>query len=303
MTPCPRAGAQAALAATAEFAAAPTSASSTTLWSTDNGVFRWFGLARAQSAEGDRDSAVHRMKYQPPQGISPGAAHQRGDAAVGRSMNEITEQHPRCRLSRRRCPTPSRGCCRFGPRPGHRAGLADRQRLQHQPRSRLPVHRARSAARGGSVAAGTGAGGTRPSWAPHARSISPTACDRQARSKITAADVLIAGTHREQYEFFAVSARSARCQSLDDLDTGAGDREFLVEGRTPGASTVVGDLSAEMRRASWRASLSASSTSMPSATMPESASRRTRHRSRPRRREGDDIGGSQHRYICADVLA
>ena len=89
-----------ALAATAELARRPrSSASSTdTVWCTDNGVISaGFGLARAQSAAGDRDDAVHTLDEVP--ATSRHFTTARLTSAVtllsGRSINEVTEQHIR----------------------------------------------------------------------------------------------------------------------------------------------------------------------------------------------------------------
>jgi serine/threonine-protein kinase PknG len=69
-----------------------------TVWCTDNGVISaGFGLARAQSAEGDRDSAVQTLDAVP--ATSRHFTTARLTSAVtllsGRSMNEVTEQHIR----------------------------------------------------------------------------------------------------------------------------------------------------------------------------------------------------------------
>jgi serine/threonine-protein kinase PknG len=88
-----------ALAATAELARnADERKFYNTVWSTDNGVISaGFGLARAQSAEGDRDAAVHTLDEVPP--TSRHFTTARLTSAVtllsGRSMSEVTEQHIR----------------------------------------------------------------------------------------------------------------------------------------------------------------------------------------------------------------
>ncbi|WP_299557084.1 serine/threonine-protein kinase PknG [uncultured Mycolicibacterium sp.] len=88
-----------ALAATAELAGDPSAKHFyQTVWSTDNSIISaGFGLARAQSAEGDRDAAVRTLDQVP-----AGSRHHttaRLTSAVtllsGRSANEITEQHIR----------------------------------------------------------------------------------------------------------------------------------------------------------------------------------------------------------------
>ncbi|RDH77312.1 serine/threonine protein kinase [Mycolicibacterium moriokaense] len=68
------------------------------VWSTDNGIISaGFGLARAQSAEGDRDAAVRTLDQVP--ATSRHFTTARLTSAVtllsGRSMNEITERHIR----------------------------------------------------------------------------------------------------------------------------------------------------------------------------------------------------------------
>ncbi|MGH3675488.1 MAG: serine/threonine-protein kinase PknG [Mycobacterium sp.] len=92
-----------ALAATAELAGSDVTEADerkfyNTVWSTDNGVISaGFGLARAKSAVGDRDSAVHTLDEVP--ATSRHFTTARLTSAVtllsGRSMNEITEQHIR----------------------------------------------------------------------------------------------------------------------------------------------------------------------------------------------------------------
>jgi serine/threonine-protein kinase PknG len=88
-----------ALAATAELAGnADDRMFYKTVWSTDNGVISaGFGLARAQSAEGDRDAAVRTLDEVP--ATSRHFTTARLTSAVtllsGRSMNEVTEQHIR----------------------------------------------------------------------------------------------------------------------------------------------------------------------------------------------------------------
>ena len=92
-----------ALAATAELAGSGLQLVSerkfyNTVWSTDNGVISaGFGLARALSAEGDRDGAVRTLDEVP--ATSRHFTTARLTSAVtllsGRSMNEITEQHIR----------------------------------------------------------------------------------------------------------------------------------------------------------------------------------------------------------------
>jgi serine/threonine-protein kinase PknG len=92
-----------ALAATAELAGsnieeAPERKFYKTVWSTDNGVISaGFGLARAQSAAGDRDSAVQTLDEVPV--MSRHFTTARLTSAVtllsGRSTREITEQHIR----------------------------------------------------------------------------------------------------------------------------------------------------------------------------------------------------------------
>ncbi len=88
-----------ALAATAELAgSADERTFYRTVWCTDNGIISaGFGLARAQSAAGDRDSAVKTLDQVP--ATSRHFTTARLTSAVtllsGRSMNEITEQHIR----------------------------------------------------------------------------------------------------------------------------------------------------------------------------------------------------------------
>ena len=88
-----------ALAATAELAgSADEGKYYETVWCTDNGVISaGFGLARAQSAEGDRDAAVHTLDEVP--ATSRHFTTARLTSAVtllsGRSTSEITEQHIR----------------------------------------------------------------------------------------------------------------------------------------------------------------------------------------------------------------
>jgi serine/threonine-protein kinase PknG len=88
-----------ALAATAELAGtADERKFYNTVWCTDNGVISaGFGLARAQSAAGDRDAAVRTLDQVP--ATSRHFTTARLTSAVtllsGRSMNEITEQHIR----------------------------------------------------------------------------------------------------------------------------------------------------------------------------------------------------------------
>ena len=88
-----------ALAATAELAGnADERKFYNTVWCSDNGVISaGFGLARAQSAEGDRDAAVHTLDEVP--ATSRHFTTARLTSAVtllsGRSMIEVTEQHIR----------------------------------------------------------------------------------------------------------------------------------------------------------------------------------------------------------------
>ncbi len=88
-----------ALAATAELAGnADERKFYNTVWCTDNGVISGgFGLARAQSAEGERDAAVRTLDEVP--ATSRHFTTARLTSAVtllsGRSMHEITEQHIR----------------------------------------------------------------------------------------------------------------------------------------------------------------------------------------------------------------
>jgi serine/threonine-protein kinase PknG len=88
-----------ALAATAELAGnADERKFYHTVWCTDNGVISaGFGLARAQSAAGDRDGAVQTLDQVP--ATSRHFTTARLTSAVtllsGRSMTEITEQHIR----------------------------------------------------------------------------------------------------------------------------------------------------------------------------------------------------------------
>ncbi|GFG52815.1 serine/threonine protein kinase [Mycolicibacterium agri] len=88
-----------ALAATAELAGSPDDGKFyKTVWSTDNGIISaGFGLARAQSAAGDRDAAVRTLDAVP--ATSRYYTTARLTSAVtllsGRSMNEITEKHIR----------------------------------------------------------------------------------------------------------------------------------------------------------------------------------------------------------------
>jgi serine/threonine-protein kinase PknG len=88
-----------ALAATAELAGnADERKFYSTVWGTDNGVISaGFGLARAQSAAGDRDDAVHTLDEVP--ATSRHFTTARLTSAVtllsGRSVKEVTEQHIR----------------------------------------------------------------------------------------------------------------------------------------------------------------------------------------------------------------
>ncbi len=88
-----------ALAATAELAgSADDRKFYHTVWCSDNGIISaGFGLARAQSASGDRDAAVRTLDQVPP--TSRHFTTARLTSAVtllsGRSMTEITEQHIR----------------------------------------------------------------------------------------------------------------------------------------------------------------------------------------------------------------
>ncbi len=88
-----------ALAATAELAgSADERKFYHTVWCSDNGIISaGFGLARAQSASGDRDAAVRTLDQVPP--TSRHFTTARLTSAVtllsGRSMTEITEQHIR----------------------------------------------------------------------------------------------------------------------------------------------------------------------------------------------------------------
>lgn len=88
-----------ALAATAELSGdADERKFYNTVWSTDNGIISaGFGLARAQSASGDRDAAVKTLDRVP--ATSRHFTTARLTSAVtllsGRSMNEITERHIR----------------------------------------------------------------------------------------------------------------------------------------------------------------------------------------------------------------
>jgi len=88
-----------ALAATAELAGSPDDGKFyKTVWCTDNGIISaGFGLARAQSAAGDRDAAVRTLDAVP--ATSRYYTTARLTSAVtllsGRSMNEITEKHIR----------------------------------------------------------------------------------------------------------------------------------------------------------------------------------------------------------------
>jgi serine/threonine-protein kinase PknG len=88
-----------ALAATAELAGtADEGKFYNTVWSTDNGIISaGFGLARAQSAAGDRDAAVRTLDQVP--AMSRHFTTARLTSAVtllsGRSTSEITEQHIR----------------------------------------------------------------------------------------------------------------------------------------------------------------------------------------------------------------
>jgi serine/threonine-protein kinase PknG len=88
-----------ALAATAELAGSPDERKFyNTVWCSDNGIISaGFGLARAQSASGDRDPAVRTLDQVP--ATSRHFTTARLTSAVtllsGRSMTEITEQHIR----------------------------------------------------------------------------------------------------------------------------------------------------------------------------------------------------------------
>jgi serine/threonine-protein kinase PknG len=88
-----------ALAATAELAGAPDAGKFyKTVWSTDNGIISaGFGLARAQSAAGEREEAVKTLDKVP--AMSRHFTTARLTSAVtllsGRSTSEITEQHIR----------------------------------------------------------------------------------------------------------------------------------------------------------------------------------------------------------------
>jgi serine/threonine-protein kinase PknG len=88
-----------ALAATAELAGnTDESKFYNTVWSTDNGVISaGFGLARAQSAEGDRDDAVRTLDEVPATSRHFTTARLTSAMTLlsGRSMSEITEQQIR----------------------------------------------------------------------------------------------------------------------------------------------------------------------------------------------------------------
>jgi serine/threonine-protein kinase PknG len=85
-----------ALAATAELAGsdiavAPERKFYNTVWSADNGVISaGFGLARAQSAAGDRDAAVRTSRHFTTARLTSAVT-----LLSGRSMNEVSEQHIR----------------------------------------------------------------------------------------------------------------------------------------------------------------------------------------------------------------
>ncbi|MBX5486554.1 MAG: serine/threonine-protein kinase PknG [Mycolicibacterium hassiacum] len=87
-----------ALAATLELAGKDPGKFYNTVWSTDNGIISaGFGLARAQSAAGDRDAAVRTLDKVP--AMSRHYTTARLTSAVtllsGRSTSEITEEHIR----------------------------------------------------------------------------------------------------------------------------------------------------------------------------------------------------------------
>ena len=142
-----------ALAATAELCGTANEGTFyKTVWNTDNGIISaGFGLARAQSADGQRDSAVKTLDQVPAhvKAFHDGAAHQRSHPVV----RPLRQRGDRTADPRRRAPRGgaaghgAAGTSDQGSGVGHRDGLAGRQLRQHQPHSRLPVHRARAAAR------------------------------------------------------------------------------------------------------------------------------------------------------------
>ena len=151
-----------ALAATAELAGnADERKFYSTVWCTDNGVISaGFGLARAQSAAGDRDDAVRTLDEVP--ATSRHFTTARLTSAVtllsGRSMKRgHRAAHPRRRPPRGGAAR-HRAAGAADPRAGarHRDGLAGRQHREHQPHPRFPVHRTRTATRRRGVAAQPG---------------------------------------------------------------------------------------------------------------------------------------------------
>ncbi len=151
-----------ALGATAELAGSTTDLTFyKTAWNTDNGVISaGFGLARAQSAKGER--ACRGRHTRPSTGYVKAfhhrPAHQCRDAPV-RPIGNRDHRGTDPRLGAQ-----GRGTARQrapgapDPRTGarHRHGLAGRQHGQHQPHPGLSVHRARAAAGRRGVAAGPG---------------------------------------------------------------------------------------------------------------------------------------------------
>ena len=164
-----------ALAATAELAGESDEQKFyQTVWRTNDGVISAaFGLARAQSAEGDRTEAVRTLDEVPP--TSRHFTTARLTSAVTLLSGGIDERDHRGADPRRRPAGGGAAADRTpraaDPRPGagRRDGLAGRTpRGQHQPHPRLPVHPARAAAGRRGVVAHPGPGGAHPAAPLHA---------------------------------------------------------------------------------------------------------------------------------------
>ncbi len=133
-----------ALAATAELAGELLTERKfyNTVWSTDHGVISaGFGLARAQSAEGERDAAVRTLDEVPGhvKAFHDRTIDERGDAAV----RPVDQRGHRAAHPQRR--PPGGGAARHraagaadpGAGAGHRDGLARGQHREHQPHPRV----------------------------------------------------------------------------------------------------------------------------------------------------------------------
>ena len=255
-----------ALAATAELAgSADERKFYNTVWSTDNGVISaGFGLARAQSAAGDRDAAVRTLDEVP--ATSRHFTTARLTSAVtllsGRSMNEVSEQHIRDAA----------------------------RRVEALPDTEPRVLQIRALVLGTAMdwLADNTASTNHILGFPFTEHGLQLGVEASLRSL---ARVAPTQAHRYALVDLANSVRptSTFCTTLTVAGSGSreqtsrlgvrsprrtrGDRQLFVGGNT---STVVGELSAEMRRAALAGlALRCSSSSMPNAAIPDSASRRT----------------------------